>query len=83
MTRADVVKSLKTYDVVKFSGENKNEDAKVLLQSLDEVVIDDLLADVEILNTVSTVLRGGARRWLRINSYVFGRSARSTSSACT
>ena len=48
MTRAEVTKSLKTSDVVPFSGKGKDEDAEDFLQCLDEVVIDDPLADVEI-----------------------------------
>ena len=69
MTRATVVKSLRTSDVVNFSGESTDEDAEDCIQSLDEVVIDDRLADVEVLCAVSTVLREGARRWSRTNRH--------------
>ena len=67
MTRTEVVKSLRTSDLLKFSCESKDEDAENFFQILDEVVIDDRLADVEILCAVSTVLRRGARRWWHIN----------------
>ena len=40
MTRTEVVKLLRTSDVVKFSDESKDEDAEDFLQSLDEEVID-------------------------------------------
>ena len=67
MSKTEVSKSLKTSDVVPFSGDRADEDAEDFLQCVDEVVIDDRLADVEILCAVSTVVRGGARRWWRIN----------------
>ena len=67
MSKTEVSKSLKTSGVVPFWGERADEHAEDFLQCVDEVVTDDRLADVEILCAISTVLRGGARRWWRIN----------------
>ena len=50
-------------DVEKFSRENKDENAREFLESLDEAVVDGRMANYEILCAVSTVLRRGVRRW--------------------
>ena len=65
MSRTDVVKVLAKSEVDKFTGNEASGEALEFLQSLDEVVVEERLADDEILCAVSSVLRKGARVWWR------------------
>ena len=67
MTCTDAVKLL--WDVKKFSGE-ENEDAEEFLKTLDEIVLEGRMADVEILSAVSTVLKGEGWHWWRTSRNV-------------